>query len=170
MFRGFRTDGRSFKPGGALQAGMEGELIGHAAKEDRIRRNLDLSSANQLHVIRLIGDCTMAMAVIGVVALMGLVGLGAGALLKNQIVAVSVGLVVVLILENLLLLIPGVRHAYPYLPGGAINAMTARQTGSDRSVGGVHLLPIWGGTVALAVWAVAMAVLGAGVTMNRDIT
>jgi ABC-2 type transport system permease protein len=108
-------------------------------------------------------------AVFGVVGLMALVGMGAGALIKNQIVAVAVGLIVLLILENLILVIPGVKHAYPYLPGGAINAMTARRTG-NRSLNGVHLLPIWGGAVVLFAWASVMSIFGAGVTMNRDIT
>ena len=110
------------------------------------------------------------LAVFGVVSLMGLVGLGAGALIKNQIVAVSVGVIFLLILENLFLLIPGVKHIYPFLPGGAINSMTARQAHSERFINGVHLLPVWGGVVTLLVWAFAMAVIGAGFTMNRDIT
>jgi ABC-2 type transport system permease protein len=109
-------------------------------------------------------------AVFGVVGLMALVGLGAGALMKNQIVAVSVGLIVLLILENLVLLIPGVRRVYPYLPGGAINSLTARRTGDRTAGNGVHLLSISGGAVVLLVWALVMAILGAGITMNRDIT
>jgi hypothetical protein len=117
------------------------------------------------------GDITGAVAAdVGVVVLMSLVGLGAGALMKNQIVAVSVGLVVVLVLENLLLLIPVVRHVYPYLPGGAINGLTARQTAGDRSVNGVQLLSVWASALTLFLWALVMAVAGAGITMNRDIT
>ena len=110
------------------------------------------------------------LAVFGVVSLMGLVGLGAGALIKNQIVAVSVGVIFLLVVENLFLLIPGVKHIYPYLPGGAITAMTARMVRSERVVNGVHVLPVWGGVVTLLVWALAMAIIGAGFTMNRDIT
>jgi ABC-2 type transport system permease protein len=118
-----------------------------------------------------LGDQVGAIAaVFGVVTLMSLVGLGAGALMKNQIVAVSVGLVVLLVVENLVLVIPKVRHIWSYLPGGAINAMTTSSRSSDRRTHDIHLLPIWGGTVTLIVWALAMATMGAAITMRRDIT
>lgn len=104
-----------------------------------------------------------------VVALYALLGLGAGALLKNQIVAVVVGLIFLIILQNIVLAIPGVKHAYPYLPGGLENAIVY---GShvDRTVNDVALLPVWGGIVGFLIWGIGMAVLGAGITMNRDIT
>ncbi|MDP9093924.1 MAG: ABC transporter permease [Actinomycetota bacterium] len=123
-------------------------------------RHIQMQFAHQMGAIA---------AVLGVVALMALVGMGAGALIKNQIVAVAVGLIVLLILENLILIIPGIKHAYPYLPGGAINAMTTRRAG-DRSLNGVQLLPIWGGALVLFAWASLMSIFGAGVTMTRDIT
>ena len=117
-----------------------------------------------------VGDQLGALfAVVAVVVLMSLVGLGAGALLKNQIVAVSVGLITILILEHLILLIPVVRHVWPFLPGGAITALLSGPH-DDHTVSSVHLLPVWGGVVVLVVWAAVMAGFGAGVTMNRDIT
>ena len=117
------------------------------------------------------GDVVRALlAVFAVVTLMGLVGMGAGALMRNQIVAVSVGVIFLLVLENLFILIPGVKHVYPFLPGGAINAIVARGDRAARTVNSVELLPVWGGVVTLLVWALGMAVLGAGLTMTRDIT
>jgi len=117
-----------------------------------------------------LGDQVGAIAVVlGVVALMSLVGLGAGALMKNQIVAVSVGLVVLLVLENLVLVIPKVRRIWSYLPGGAITSMTTSRN-SDRRTHDVHLLPVWGGTLTLIIWALVMAAIGAAITMRRDIT
>jgi len=106
-----------------------------------------------------------------VVTLFALVGLGLGALVKNQIVAVSVGVITVLLLENLVLIIPKVCNAYPYLPSGAAGSILAANA-DERLVGphNTHLLPIWGGVVVLAVWGLGMAVIGAGYTMNRDIT
>jgi hypothetical protein len=125
-------------------------------------------AGRNLHVAY--GDETGALlAVFGVVSLMGLVGMGLGALMRNQVVAVSVGVIVVVFLENLIALIPGVRRIYPFLPGGAINAVITARRG-DRRFASIHLLPIWGGAVALVVWALAMSLLGAGFTMNRDIT
>lgn len=104
-----------------------------------------------------------------VVALLALIGLGTGAVVRNQIVAVTVGLIFLLLIESLFLLIPKVRNIYPYLPGGASSAVQTPSNG-DRIVNHVHLLPIWGGVVVLAVWGLGMAIIGAGYTMNRDIT
>ncbi len=123
-------------------------------------RNIDVS----------VGDYAgAAAAVFAVVTLYGLVGMGLGALMKNQIVAVSVGLLVLLVLQNLVVIIPGVKYAYAYLPAGAASAITISKQ-SDRVINDVHLLPVWGGVVVLVVWGVGLAVLGAGITMRRDIT
>jgi ABC-2 type transport system permease protein len=117
------------------------------------------------------GQIGILLADFAVVTLFALVGLGLGALLKNQIVAVSVGVISVLLLENLVLVIPKVCDAYPFLPSGAANAVLT--TGNESRLVGphdTHLLPIWGGVLMLAVWGIGMAVIGAGITMNRDIT
>ncbi len=106
--------------------------------------------------------------VFAVVALFGIVGMGIGALLRNQIVAVTIGVVFLLILQNLVLIIPVVKHAYPYLPGGADAAILG--TVADRTVNDVHLLPTAGGVVVLLLWAFVPAILGASLTLNRDIT
>lgn len=103
-----------------------------------------------------------------VVALFGIVGLGAGALMRNQIVAVTVGVIFLLVLQNILAVIPGVKHAFPYTPGGAVAAIVTI-TG-ERSAEGVTLLSATGGVIVLLAWAFIPAVLGAGITMNRDIT
>ena len=55
--------------------------------------------------------------------LFAIMGIGVGALLRNQIVAMVVGLVFLLALENILVAIPKVRNAYPYLPGGAMQGV-----------------------------------------------
>jgi ABC-2 type transport system permease protein len=109
------------------------------------------------------------LAVFAVLALSSLLGLGTGALLKNQIVAVTVGLIFLIVLENIIAAIPGVKYGYPYLPGGLVNSITSSGA-DDRVINGVTLLPIWGGVVGLLIWGVGLAVLGAGITMNRDIT
>ena len=108
------------------------------------------------------------LGVFGVVALFGIVGLGIGALLRNQIVAVVVGVVFLLVVENIFIAIPGVKHVYPYLPGGAVNAIL-HTTGTD-TVNGVTLLGTAGGVVVLLLWAFVPAIAGAAFSMNRDIT
>ena len=102
-------------------------------------------------------------------ALFGVIGLGVGALLKNQVVAVTVGVIFLVVLQNILVAIPGVKHVYPYLPGGAAAAI-ATVPGTDRSVNGVELLSGTAGVIVLVLWAIVPAVIGAAFTLNRDIT
>jgi ABC-2 type transport system permease protein len=123
-------------------------------------RNVDYSLGNEKGAL---------LAVFTVVSLFALVGMGAGALLRNQIVAVSVGLLFILVLENLVVAIPVVKNIYPFLPAGGVNSISTRVDG-DRYINGVHLLPVAGGVVVLLVWGLGMAVLGAGLTMSRDIS
>jgi ABC-2 type transport system permease protein len=124
-------------------------------------KNIDFSLSSE-HVPRALGG------VFAVVALFGIVGLGVGALLKNQIVAVTVGVIFLLVLQNLLIIIPGVKHVFPFMPGGGV-ASILTITG-ERSENGVHLLAPWGGVAVLLAWAFIPAILGAAITMNRDIT
>ncbi|WP_375500843.1 ABC transporter permease [uncultured Jatrophihabitans sp.] len=109
------------------------------------------------------------ISVFVVLALFGTIGLGVGALLKNQIVAVTVGIVFLVVLQNIFLAIPGVKHVYPYLPGGAAAAIAA-VTSDNRSINGVTLLSTAGGVIVLVLWAIIPAVVGASFTLNRDIT
>jgi ABC-2 type transport system permease protein len=109
------------------------------------------------------------LAVFAVVALFGVVGLGVGALLRNQVVAVVVGIVFLLIIQNLLVVIPGVKYAFPYTPGGAADAMLLSHLGAT-DFNGVHLLPPLGGVAVLLLWALVPAIVGATFTMTRDIT
>ena len=103
-----------------------------------------------------------------VVALFGIVGLGIGALLRNQIVAVSVGVIFLLVIQNVLVAIPGVKYAFPYLPGGAVGSIFT--VVGSRDVNGATLLSPAGGVVVLLLWAFVPAILGAMFTLNRDIT
>jgi hypothetical protein len=123
------------------------------------------------HVDVRFGDGNVQHAIIGVfavVALFGIVGLGVGALLRNQIVAVVVGILFLLVLENVLVAIPVVKKAYPYMPGPAADAILHTTGSTDRN--GVHLLSTGGGVVLLLLWAFVPAIVGAAYTMNRDIT
>lgn len=117
------------------------------------------------------GNNHVQHALIGVfvvVAMFGIVGLGVGALVRNQIVAVTVGILFLAILEHLLLLIPGVRNVWPYMPGAASAAIW--YTTGDNTANGVHLLSTWAGVGVLLAWAFVPAFLGAVYSMNRDIT
>lgn len=109
------------------------------------------------------------LAVFAVLSLFALVGLGAGALLKNQTVAVPVGVIFILVLDRLVVLIPGVKYVYPYLLSGAVDAIITAPP-NPRVINGVTLFSAEGGVLTLVVWGLGMALVGAGLTMNRDIT
>ena len=108
-------------------------------------------------------------AVFGVVALFGIIGLGVGALLRNQIVAVVVGIVFLVVIQNILLAIPVVKYAYAYMPAGAANAMLLTNV-QPGDLNGVTLLPPLAGVGVLLLWAFVPAMVGASFTMTRDIT
>jgi hypothetical protein len=119
-----------------------------------------------------LGDPDLRRSIFGlflVLALYGIVGLGVGALLRNQIVAVTVGVIFLLILQNLLLAIPGVRQGWAYTPAGATVSIlySAADASPDSSI---TLLGPLGGVGVLLLWAFVPAIIGAAFTMNRDIT
>ena len=119
-----------------------------------------------------LGNSEVQHAIIGtfgVIALYGIIGLGVGALVRNQIVAVVVGIVFLVVLENILLAIPGVKHAWPYTPAGGTQAILYTH-GDTTPVDGVHLLGTGAGVIVLLLWAFVPAIIGAAITMNRDIT
>ena len=113
----------------------------------------------------------VAHAMLGLVlvyALFAVLGIGTGALLRNQVLAVSVGLVFLLVINNVLGAIPGVKYAFPYTPEGAMIAILYPV--GNNGPEGVELLSTAGGVVVLALWALIPAALGAAVTLTRDIT
>jgi hypothetical protein len=109
------------------------------------------------------------LSVFAILALFGIVGLGVGALIRNQIVAVVIGVLFLAALQNIVLAIPNVRYAWPYLPGGGVASIAAIDR-SSSDIDGLHVLPVWGGVAVLLLWAFVPAVVGASYSMNRDIT
>jgi ABC-type transport system involved in multi-copper enzyme maturation permease subunit len=122
-------------------------------------RNIDAHLNDQLGAI---------FGVFVVLTLYAVVGLGIGALVRNQIVAVSVGIAFILIIDHLVLAIPKVKDVFPYLLSGGTAAIT--NSAGDRSANGVQLLSPLGGVAVLVIWGLATAIIGASVSMNRDIT
>ena len=88
-------------------------------------------------------------------------GVGVGALLRNQTVAVTVALVWVLVVEGVLVgFAPAVGR---WLPGGAGSALT----GVATAKGG--LLPMWGAALLLAGYGLVFAAAGTRLITRRDI-
>lgn len=101
-----------------------------------------------------------------VLVLYGPIGIGIGALIRNQVAAVVVTLAWMFVAEQLLVaLLPSVGR---WTPGGAAAAVL--QLGDLATQGRGNLLPVWGGALVLAAYAAVLAMLGARTTLRRDLT
>lgn len=100
-----------------------------------------------------------------VLLLYGPIGIGVGALVRNQIAAVVLALAWVFVAEQLLVaLLPEVGR---WTPGGATASVL--QLGDLATTRG-DLLPAWGGALLLVGYAVGLSVAGARFTLRRDLT
>jgi hypothetical protein len=93
-------------------------------------------------------------------ALSAPVGIGIGALLRNQTVAATVALVWVFMEAPLVGFAPEIGR---WLPGGASSALTEVATAE----GG--LLPMWAGALVFAGYGLAFAAAGTRFVLRRDI-
>ncbi|HJQ44184.1 MAG TPA: hypothetical protein VJ831_13935, partial [Jatrophihabitantaceae bacterium] len=100
-------------------------------------------------------------------ALFAVIGIGIGALINNQIVALVSGFVL-LVINNILPAIPVVKHAYAYSPAGAVAEIVFPP--GEHTPNNVHLIGATGGVLVLLAWALVPALVGAAYSMNRDIT
>ncbi|WP_232521077.1 ABC transporter permease [Micromonospora phaseoli] len=120
-------------------------------------------------VLALLGRISVAMVVYL------LIGVGMGALIRNQVAALCVVIGYLYMGETLLMMIPGVNMLYPVLPGGATAALTdftyvadamSEQLGSAT----IQLLPPAAGALVLGMYALTAAAIGLVLPMRRDIT
>ncbi|PZG21277.1 ABC transporter permease [Micromonospora craterilacus] len=104
-----------------------------------------------------------------------LIGVGMGALIRNQVAALCVVIGYLYLGEPVLMMIPGVNTLYPILPGGATAALTdftyladamSEQLGSTA----VQLLSPAAGALLLAAYALTASAIAVIVPMRRDIT
>lgn len=97
--------------------------------------------------------------------LFALYGIGVGALLKNQVVAIVAALGFSLVVEGIVgSVLPTVAE---YLPSQAATALeNAKATVGESG----SLLPWWGGAIMVLVYAVGLTVLGVLTTMRSDVT
>jgi ABC-2 type transport system permease protein len=94
--------------------------------------------------------------------LCGLVGVGVAALVRNQVAALVGTLVWVLVVEGLLMSLLNAPSLGKWLPSAAAKA-------AITSPGGAQLSR-WGGTLLLAAYALAFALVGTRLVVRRDIT
>jgi ABC-2 type transport system permease protein len=102
--------------------------------------------------------------VVAAVAIFGLIGVGLGALVREQVATVVGLLVYLFIAEPIVTRIPALSSWTIYLPGAAANALTqVAQANQD-------FLPPWQGGLVLAAYGLILATAGTVLTIRRDVT
>lgn len=97
------------------------------------------------------------------VVIYAVIGVGVGALLRNQVGAIVAALVYLYVAEPVIAAIGPIQSAYKWLPGGALRAMTT-------DFGAPDVLQPWQGGLLLLGYGLLAAVLGTLFTVRRDIT
>lgn len=103
-------------------------------------------------------------AAVAVCVIYTVVGVGVGALVRNQVAAIVGSLLYLFVLEGLLSLIPVVRDYYRFLPGGASSALIGVTTGRE------DLLQPWQGGLLFLGYGIAFAAIAVASTLRRDVT
>ena len=140
-------------------------LVGAACRRSSASRSSWRSPAvavGEEHRRRL-GSATCQRAISAsscVVALFGIVGLGVGRADPQPDRRGRVGIVFLLVIENILLAIPGVKHVWPYTPGGAVAGDPAHHRQHATSPRRDMLLDPRGGVLVLLLWAFIPAIAG----------
>lgn len=108
----------------------------------------------------------------------GLIGLGLGVLIPNQVAALFLGIAITLIVEPLLAFgltfVDGAETIAQYFPSQAATATLSLFSGVDPALAeamgaGGDQLPWWGGALTLLGYAAVMTLIGLLLTRRRDI-
>lgn len=102
-----------------------------------------------------------------VCVLFGAFGVGIGTLLRNQILSSVFTIVYLFVVDNILLVIPHVKTAYPYLPGGLARAVINGDVFGGDDPDPLHTGPA---ALLLTAWGIGLALVGWIVTTSRDVT
>ncbi len=107
--------------------------------------------------------------VLGAAILYALYGVGLGALLKNQVVAIIVGLGVTVIVEPILVgVVPSVGRWLPGQLADALQSVTANASGFMS--GTTNLVSWWQGGLGLLAYGIVLAAAGSLTTLRSDVT
>ena len=102
--------------------------------------------------------------VIAAVAIYALVGVGLGALVRDQVATVVTLLVYLFVVEPIVTRISALGEWTNYLPGDAANALTQVSQANEE------FLEPWLGGIVLAAYGIAFALAGTVIAVRRDVT
>jgi ABC-type transport system involved in multi-copper enzyme maturation permease subunit len=111
----------------------------------------------------LAGDNLQTLAASGLVLVVfTVIGVGVGALVRNQVGAIVGSLVYLNVVEPIVASIGAISGAYKWLPGGAVQAVTSDFQAPD-------LLEPWQGVVLLLAYGLGAALIGTWLAARRDV-
>jgi ABC-type transport system involved in multi-copper enzyme maturation permease subunit len=109
------------------------------------------------------GDNLQTLGSAGLVLVVySVIGVGIGALLRNQVGAIVGAVVYLYVVEPIVSGISAISAAYKWLPGGAVQAITSNFQAPD-------VLAPWQGVLLLLGYGLAFAVLGTFLAVRRDV-
>ncbi len=117
-------------------------------------RDVDLGAHGTDIVVVVLGS-------IGATAIGGIVGVGIGALVTNQTVAITVALIWTLLVESMLTNFAS--DVGRWFPGGAASAMSGVAPANG------DLLPMWAAALVFAGYGLAFATVGSRFVLDRDV-
>ncbi len=104
---------------------------------------------------------TLARSALALV-IYAVIGVGLGALLRNQVGAIVGGLVYLFVVEPIIRSVPATAGAYKWMPGGGLEALTATFQGPE-------VLGAWQGGLLLLGYGLVAALLGTFLAVRRDV-
>jgi ABC-2 type transport system permease protein len=122
-------------------------------------------ASKHLHLV--VGGGAIAATLAGVtaaVATFGVLGVGLGALLREQVTAVAGLLLYLFVVERVLTSITALNRWTSYLPGQAQEALVGSTLTKQR------LLQPWQGGIVLAAYGLVLALAGIRLAIRRDVT
>jgi ABC-2 type transport system permease protein len=120
-------------------------------------KNIDISLGSN-------GIPGVLIGVVASVAVYAVLGVGLGALIRNQIAAIVGSLVYLFVVEAFAANLPKVRDYYRWFPGGANSALTGNYQQNAQ------LLHPYQGGLLLVAYGLVFAILGTWLAMRRDVT
>jgi ABC-2 type transport system permease protein len=109
------------------------------------------------------GDTLQTLAASGLVLVVfAVIGVGVGALVRNQVGAIVGSLVYLFVIEPIVASIGAIQGAYKWLPGGATQAVTSDFEAPD-------LLEPWQGALLLLAYGLVAALVGTWLAARRDV-
>lgn len=107
-------------------------------------------------------NAEVIVGALGVCAIYAMAGVGVGTLVRNQVGAIVGTLAYLFVAEPIIRAVPATADFYRWLPGGAVEAMTATFQNPD-------LLGAWQGAALLVAYGLVAAGLAMALTLRRDV-